>query len=156
MLPLTAILPWNNRELFGKGWQNQHTVCRLSPRFSGSFGSAVCSEHQRPIRDVSLKGAQFNQTFGRLCVQGREPLSQRNQLLRKTMGRHHPRWSRETLNLCTCACSPPFFIDRNLHWDTFWNATKNIVGCTLKRKNPVIYMCIIDHCNSWYPLGMIL
>lgn len=27
MLPLTAIFPWNNGELFGKGWQNQHAVC---------------------------------------------------------------------------------------------------------------------------------
>lgn len=82
-------LPWNaatdsnssleQQGIIWKGWQNQHTVCRLSPCYSGSFGSAVCSEHQRPVRDVGLKGgdAQFNQTFGCLCVQGHEPPSQR-------------------------------------------------------------------------------
>lgn len=82
-------LPWNaatdsnssleQQGIIWKGWQNQHTVCRLSPCYSGSFGSTVCSEHQRPVRDVGLKGddAQFNQTFGCLCVQGHEPPSQR-------------------------------------------------------------------------------
>lgn len=83
-------LPWNaatdsnssleQQGIIWKGWQNQHTVCRLSPCYSGSFGSAVCSEHQRPVRDVGLKGgdAQFNQTFGCLCVEVHEPPSQRN------------------------------------------------------------------------------
>lgn len=109
-------LPWNaatdsnssleQQGIIWKGWQNQHTVCRLSPCYSGSFGSAVCSEHQRPVRDVGLKGgdAQFNQTFGCLCVQGHEPPSQRNPTLRKTMGRHHPFWSKETWNVCICPC----------------------------------------------------
>lgn len=41
-----------------------------------------------------LKGgdAQFNQTFGCLCVQCHVPPSQRNCTLRKTMGRNHPIW----------------------------------------------------------------
>lgn len=140
-------LPWNaatdsdssleQQGIIWKGWQNQHTVCRLSPCYSGSFGSTVCSEHQRPVRDVGLKGgdAQFNQTFGCLCVQCHVPPSQRNDILRKTMGRNHPLWRKETWNLWTCACSnfllSVFFLrHRNLHWDAFgWNATKDIVGC---------------------------
>lgn len=69
--------PWNaatdsnsslgQQGIIWKGWQNQHTVCRLSPCYSGSFGLAVCSEHQRA---VGLKGgeARFNQTFGGASV----------------------------------------------------------------------------------------
>lgn len=56
MPPLTAILPWNKGELFGKGWQNQHAVCRLSPRHSGPFGPAVCSMHQRPVSNCRMLG----------------------------------------------------------------------------------------------------
>lgn len=100
-------LPWNaatdsnssleQQGIIWKGWQNQHTVCRLSPCYSGSFGSAVCSEHQRPVRDVGLKGgdAQFNQTFGCLCVRGHEPPSQRNHTLGKTMRETSPPFERE-------------------------------------------------------------
>lgn len=77
---VSVCLPWNaatdnvssleQQGIIWKGWQNQHTVCRLSPCYFGSFGSVVCSEHQRPVGDIGLKGgdAQFNQTFGRLCV----------------------------------------------------------------------------------------
>lgn len=56
MPPLTAIPPWNNRELFGKGWQNQHAVCRLSPRYSAPFGSTVCSKHQRAVGGCRMLG----------------------------------------------------------------------------------------------------
>lgn len=73
----SVCLPWNaatdsnsslgQQGIIWKGWQNQHTVCRLSPCYSGSFGLAVCSEHQRA---VGLKGgeARFNQTFGGASV----------------------------------------------------------------------------------------
>lgn len=130
-------LPWNaatdsnssleQQGIIWKGWQNQHTVCRLSPCYSGSFGSAVCSEHQRPVRDVGLKGgdAQFNQTFGCLCVRGHEPPSQRNHTLRKTMrGGHHPLWSKGNLSI--------FWRHRNLHLIGLW-PKKMLLG-ELKRE----------------------
>lgn len=45
-----------------------------------------------------------------------------------------------------------FFKTQNLHWDAFaWNATKNIVGCTWKRKNPLIHFCITEGNNFCYP-----
>lgn len=80
MSPPTAILLWNNRELFGKGGKINTPSVDYPPAILGPFGSAVCSEHQRPVRDVGLKGAdaQFNQTFGCLCVRGHEPPSQKN------------------------------------------------------------------------------
>lgn len=57
MSPLTAILPWNNMELFGKGGKiNTPSVDYPPQLFWGPFGSAVCSEHQRPVGDVGPKG----------------------------------------------------------------------------------------------------
>ncbi len=130
-------LPWNaatdsdssleQQGIIWKGWQNQHTVCRLSPCYSGSFGSAMCSEHQRPVGDVGLKGgdAQFNHTFGCLCVQCHVPPFQRSDILRKTMGRNHPLWSEETSNLCTCARSP-FFSFLSFF---FYKAQESVLRC---------------------------
>lgn len=137
-------LPWNaatdsdssleQQGIIWNGWQNQHSVCRLSPCYSGSFGSAVCSEHQRPVRDVGLKGgdALFNQTFGCLCVLCHVPLSQRNDVLRKTTGRNHPLWSEETSNLCTCVHSRFFFRNPGIWFAMHfgWNAIRNIAGFT--------------------------
>lgn len=127
-------LPWNaatdsnssleQQGIIWKGWQNQHTVCRLSPCYSGSFGSAVCSEHQRPVRDVGLKGgdAQFNQTFGCLCVQGHEPPSQRIRTfgggakkIKKTMWGHRHLWSKEIFAI---------FVFEDTGSASDWTATK--------------------------------
>lgn len=104
MPPLTAILLWNNRELFGKGGKINTPSVDYPPAILGPL-DPVCSEHQRPVRDVGLKGgdAQFNQTFGCLCVQGHEPPSQRIRTFggeqkkpKKTMWGHRHLWSKET------------------------------------------------------------
>lgn len=60
-----------------------------------------------PSEMSGLKGgdAQFNQTFGCLCVQCHVPPFQRNDILRKTVGRNHPLWSEASSSLCTCARS---------------------------------------------------
>lgn len=114
-------LPWNaatdsdssleQQGIIWKGWQNQHTVCRLSPCYSGSFGSVVCSEHQRPIGDVGLKGgnAQFNQTFGRLYVQCHVPPFQRNDILRQQYGKKSPSLERRDFKPMHMCPFPLFF-----------------------------------------------
>lgn len=128
MPPLTAILPWNNRELFGKGGKINTPSVDYPPAILGSFGSAMCSEHQRPVGDVGLKGgdAQFNQTFGCLCVRCHVPPFQRNDILRETMGRNHPLWSEEASNLCIMCPFPRFF---------FYKTQKSALRCVWLKCN---------------------
>lgn len=112
-------LPWNvatdgdssleQQGIIWKGWQNQHTVCWLSPCYSGVLLAPLCVQSIKGPSEMSgLKGgdAQFNQTFGCLCVQCHVPPSQRNCILRKTMGRNHPVWREinahvDTFETCT-------------------------------------------------------
>lgn len=59
-------LPWNaatdsdssleQQGIIWKGWQNQHTVCRLSPCYSGSFGSTVFFGASKACRRCRPKG----------------------------------------------------------------------------------------------------
>lgn len=85
MSPLTAILPWNNGELFEKGWQNQHAVCGRPPPpppppLLWALWIWIRHVFNASKRRWQLSDARFNPTFGRLCVQGQEPPSQRNHL----------------------------------------------------------------------------
>lgn len=147
-------LPWNaatdsnssleQQGIIWKGWQNQHTVCRLSPCYSGSFGSAVCSEHQRPVRDVGLKGgdAQFNQTFGCLCVQGHEPPSQRirtfggEQKKQKNNVGHRHLWSKETFAI---------FVFEDTGSASDWTATKK-----KKKKKTMLLGDLKREKSNWF------
>lgn len=156
---LSVCLPWNaatdsnssleQQGIIWKGWQNQHTVWRLSPCYSGSFGSAVCSEHQRPVRDDGLKGgdAQFNQTFGCLCVQGHEPPSPKKiHTLRKTMGRHHPLWNKETHTFFKTQVS----VFRCL----YLKSNQTLLGALERGTHPFIHLCIIENGNFTFVTGM--
>lgn len=150
-------LPWNvtsdsdssleQQGIIWKGWQNQHTVCPLSPLLFGGLLAPLCVHSIKdPVWDVGLKGgdAQFNQTFG--CLSVKMPQFQRNDRLRKTMWWNYPLWCEETSDPWMCACFI-FFKDcalRNLCCDAVgWNAAWNISRSTEKIK---ILSAITENC----------
>lgn len=112
MSPVTSSL--EQQGIIWKGWQNQHTVCLLSPLLFGGLLAPLCVHSIKdPVWDVGLKGgdAQFNQTFG--CLSVKMPQFQRNDRLRKTMCWNYPLWSEETSDPCMCAC---FIFLKTLYW----------------------------------------
>lgn len=85
MPPVTAIIPLNNRELFGKGGKINTPSVDYPLAILGLLAPLCVHSIKDPIGDVGLKGgdAQFDQTFG--CLSVKMPQFQRNDRLRKTM-----------------------------------------------------------------------
>lgn len=89
MPPLTAVLPCNKGEYLEKGGKINTPSVGYPPLVWALWSRRVFNASKTRQR---LSDARFNQTFGRLCVQGQEPPSQRNHLWRKTAGGPFPFW----------------------------------------------------------------